>query len=179
MKLIINYDLIDSIRNVNEPLSPLKVARNSKRNIASIVPIWFCINSISYTIPENIGWLICQSSVYIGLEFHYRKCCGDKYFLGSSNNLRKLSSQLQYLNISTSFNLLLESKVLDKKYKVEFNKNSLPHIAENKYILVPTYNYNGDIKDTSILQEHVVGTKEYVLSLGSPKKEFKPAYSNV
>lgn len=30
MKLVINYDLIDAIRNVNEPISPFKIVRNRK-----------------------------------------------------------------------------------------------------------------------------------------------------
>ena len=45
--------------------------------------------------------------------------------------------------------------------------------------MVPSYTFNGDIKDTSVLQEHIIGSKEYVLSLGSPKKVWKPAYSNM
>lgn len=52
-----------------------------------------------------------------------------------------------------------------KKYKVELNKQQLPHLKEETYILVPSYTFNGDIKDTSILQEHRIESKEYVLSL--------------
>lgn len=70
-------------------------------------------------------------------------------------------------------------KFMIKKYKVEVNKKQLPHIAEEKYILVPSYTYNGDTKDTSVLQGHIVGSKQYVLSLGSPKKVFKPSYSSI
>ncbi len=50
---------------------------------------------------------------------------------------------------------------------------------EKKYILVPTYDYLGEIQSTSILQEHVVGSKIYVLSLGSEAKEYRFAYSGV
>ena len=50
---------------------------------------------------------------------------------------------------------------------------------ESKYILVPTYDFNNNIKNTSILQEHIVGTDKYVLSIGSPKKELKLAYSSI
>lgn len=86
---------------------------------------------------------------------------------------------MESLNIFTSYDLLLKSKVYDKKYKVEMNKEQLLHIAEEKYILVPSYTYNGDTKDTSALQEHIVGSKQYVLSLGSPKKVLKPSYSSI
>lgn len=103
-----------------------------------------------------------------GLDFYADK---------SSRSLKKLVSQLENLNISTSYDLLLQSEVYHKKYKIEVNKEQLPHLAESKYIFVPSYTYSGDKQDTSILQEHIVGSKEYILSLGSPKKVLSKAYS--
>ncbi len=44
--------------------------------------------------------------------------------------------------------------------------------------LVINYDLIKEIQSTSILQEHVVGFKVYVLSLGSPTKEYRFAYSN-
>lgn len=37
----------------------------------------------------------------------------------------------------------------------------------------------GDIIETSILQEHNLGSKEYILSIGSPNKvlKLKPAFN--
>ena len=40
MKLRINYDFLEKIRNVNEPHNPLKVIRNNK----NITAIYFCSN---------------------------------------------------------------------------------------------------------------------------------------
>ena len=37
-----------------------------------------------------------------------------------------------------------------------------------KYISLPSYNYNGEITETLILQEHVIGSKEYILSINKP-----------
>ena len=50
---------------------------------------------------------------------------------------------------------------------------------EEKYILVPTNDFNNNIKNVSIKQEHIIGSTDYVLSIGSPKKELKLAYSNL
>lgn len=114
----------------------------------------------------------------MGMASLYTKLAGvDQYADQSSDNLKKLVSQLEDLNVSTDYDLLLKSEVYDKKYKVEINKEQLPHLAESKYIFVPSYTYNRDKKDTSILQEHIVGSKEYILSLGSPKKVLRKAYS--
>jgi len=41
---------------------------------------------------------------------------------------------------------------------------------EKKYINVPVYDSIGDIKTVSIEQEHIIGSKQYVLSLGSPNQ---------
>lgn len=92
-------------------------------------------------------------------------------------DLQKLSLQLNELNVKTSGELLLDSKVYHKQHKFVLSEKGIPGIMQNKYINIPTYD-NGDIKETSILQEHKIGTKEYVLSLGSPTKRqvFKPAY---
>ena len=36
-----------------------------------------------------------------------------------------------------------------------------------------------EVKDTSILQEHIVGSNDYVLSIGSPEKKLKLVYEGV
>lgn len=49
MKLIINYDLIDAIRNVNEPLTPFKVVRNHKVDILTLyLPFFFDIGPFAW-----------------------------------------------------------------------------------------------------------------------------------
>ena len=87
-----------------------------------------------------------------------------------------MARQLNDLNVKTDYELLLESELYKKEYKIQVNEKKLPYIAESKYIMVPTHSFNGNMTETSILQEHVVGSKKYVLSLGSPKKEFTPNY---
>ena len=39
--------------------------------------------------------------------------------------------------------------------------------------------FKGDIKDTSIEQEHVVGSNDYILSLGSKKRQRQLAFGNI
>ena len=95
------------------------------------------------------------------------------------NNLKKLVSKLNDINIATDYDLLKQSELYERKYKIEFNESKIPIIMENKYVLVPSYNYKGDVKDTSILQEHFVGSKDYILSVGSPSKKLTLVNSRV
>ena len=104
---------------------------------------------------------------------------GDRYAIDATSRLNTLVSQLNDLNVNTDYDLLLQSEHYETKYKIKLNEKKLPYLLESKYIMVPTYSYSGEIKDTSILQEHVVGSKEYVLSLGSPQKKLKLAYSGI
>ena len=102
---------------------------------------------------------------------------GDIYKEDSKRNLERLALLLSTVNVNTSYNLLEESECYYRKYKFKFNKDKILQVLESKYILVPVYDTNGDTKKVSILQEHVVGSKEYVLSMGSPKRALVPVLS--
>ena len=179
MKLIINYDFYEAILNVKEPMGPLKVIRNNKRQWAKIdLPIFTILDLIMNSVPETIIILPAQFGFLTLLNLLPPLITKiDPYKTKSSDDLKRLRSKLKDLNINTDCDLLLESELYKKEYKIKVNEKNLPYIAESKYIMVPTYNFNGEVSDTSILQEHVVGSKEYVLSIGSPKKEYKVSYA--
>ena len=114
----------------------------------------------------------------LGFELGLYKMIGDHYKEDSSNNLKRLVSILKELNVDTTYELLKKSECYHKIYNLKLNEKKIPQIIESKYILLPSYDYKGDITNTSLLQEHVVGSKTYVLSLGKPsKKVVKFAYS--
>lgn len=184
MKLLINYDFFEEILNAKEPVGPLKIIRNNKRRWAKFnLPLYTAFN---FAFGNNITQNLCLLAIQFGLlttiesisSLITKKICGEDFYTAKAIvNLKKLLIQLNDLNIKTDYDLLLDSKPYKREYKIKLNEKKLPIVLESKYIMVPTYNFNGDVKDTSILQEHVVGSKKYVLSLGSPKKQFKLAYS--
>lgn len=180
MKLIINYDFFEAVCNTREPFGPLKVVRNKKRKWEVVdLPLFI---GFSLLAPDRVVGNAALISTYMGLDvvshlMVHAITKEDIFVDDASNNLKKLVAQFHDLNISTDYELLLQSELYKRKYNVELKEK--PHLLESKYIMVPIYHFNGDVKDTSILQEHVVGSRQYVLSLGSPNKEFKPAYSNV
>lgn len=173
MKLVINYDLINSVKNINEPLTPFKIIRNEKRvwakfNLPFYSMIDFCFTRDLKLIVEM---LIAQFSVATLTELFLQSFIKvDKYKDKSEYDLKKLLSKLQDINVDTEYDLLKESKLDSKNYNIKLN-NKMPQLIESKYILVPSYSYNGEIKDKNILQEHIVGSNNYYLSVGSPNKK--------
>ena len=182
MKLRINYDFFNAIKDVNEGFTPMKIVRNNKKGIAFIsIPIWF---SLDYALYRNLStvfkiMLLQFFGYYMGTEYIIRIALKkDIYKEKSEQRLKTLVSLLKDHNINTDYNLLLQSELDTRKYKIHLNEAKIPELIEHKYVLVPTYNFNGMVKDVSIDQEHIVGSNEYILSIGSPEKKLKLAYSN-
>lgn len=183
MNLVINYDFFNAIKDVNEPLSPFKVMRNSKKfNSMVALPCFIIMNSLQYhgdlekiflTLPINFGVITLLET------FHNMLLHKDEYKEIAMIRLKRLVQEFNILNIDTNYDLLLKSELYHEKYHLRLNDEKLPIILESKYILMPTYNFKGNIKDTSLLQHHVVGSKTYVLSLGTHQKERKLVYNNV
>lgn len=78
-----------------------------------------------------------------------------------------LLSSLSQININTNYELLLNSYKYETEYEFEFNKSSFPHLIQKKYIMVPAIQ-DGEEIEVSVLQEHIIGSKDYVLSKGKP-----------
>ena len=182
MKIIVNFDLINSAKNVNELLGPLKVIRNNKARWAKFdFPMFLIMDTIISKNYKRIQFvLLMQFSVLFGLDMIFNAIKKtDDYKIQSEKDLRKLALQLQELDVRTDYSLLKESELDGKEYEIRLNEKKIPQIVEKKYVLVPSYDYKGDIIDTSIEQEHVVGSNNYVLSLGSKKRKKQTVFANV
>ena len=183
MNIITNFDLENAIYNVNRKLTPLKIIKNNK-------VIWAKINLPVYTALDYIiadgdiktigGILLSQFGLSIAIVYMLNSSLGvDFYQMISERDLRDLLKSFKDSEINTSFDLLKKSEVYEKKYNVRLNEKKLPELVQSTYILVPTYDSFGDVKDTSVLQEHVMGDDEYILSFGKPQKVLKPSFSNI
>lgn len=183
MNILINYDYMNAVKNVNEPFTPFKIIRNNKAKFAKYhLPIYLTLDLliVGTDLKKIFRYLALQFGLAIAMEFIIYLAAGDDLLrVKSEVDLKELVRQFKDANVETSYDLVRKSKVYDKKYEVKINENKIPELIQSKYILVPTYDYLGDVKETSILQEHVMGSKDYVLSLGSPKKVLKPVFSNI
>lgn len=176
MKLVINYDFFEYISKINNSDSNLVLVKSrSKRFIKADLPFYtlFCMATGS-SLKETIGIVSFEYLFTLALLNLDKVKERNKVLLGQELKKNKyqlisLASKLNDLNISTEYELLLQSELYYKETKFILNDYHLPDLMVKKYINIPAYDYSGDIKPISVEQEHIIGTKEYVLSLGSPK----------
>ena len=172
---------MNAILDVNQEYGPFKIIRNNKKRWATInLPMYTIIDyAINRDIKVTLNILAIQFGILLGSElFAGIITKNDIYKIEAIKKLKTLVLELNDNYISTDYNLLLNSNLYQRNYKIYLNEDKLPEMLESKYVLVPTYDFNGNVKDTSILQEHIIGTNKYVLSLGSPTKQYKLAYLN-
>ena len=182
MKLVINYDFIDKIKDVNENYGVMKIVRNRKRYLVfHLTPLCIAVDLPICLIGKESALIVfvSQAISYFMIEYFAYRQVGDFYKEMAINKLHRLVTLLKDININTSYDLLLKAEVYEKKYKIHLNEDKILEIIESKYILIPTYNYYGEVRDTSILEEHVIGSNDYILSLGSPEKKLKLVYANL
>ena len=185
MKLLINYDFFNAIRNVNEKTNLLKVIRNEKGKYAVMFPIYLSIPLIAMQngkiTPRDIALPIIRGyTTLISLDFFFEWIIQkydisnmDLYGQKSSRRLKELAVLLSTINVNTNYDMLLASELYYKKTSIEPSEGTFPVLKSEKYIYVPSYGFDGEEKTTSILQEHVVGTREYELSVEEPDRQFR------
>jgi len=162
--------------DVNEGFIPMKIVRNNKKVLAILNVSFFSLDCVvTHNLPKSLSLIMLQNlsfiiGMYAGKNIYN---LSDPYKEIASRRLKELAINLKNIYVNTDYDLLLNSELLSKNYRIHLNENNIPSLLEEKYILVPSYDFNGNTKHTSIVQEHVVGSSNYVLSIGSPKKELK------
>lgn len=165
MKIIINYDLIDKVREANTGFSLRKFTTLVGLTNGLVIPPMI-IGSELGNVPltdtlESILRILCISSL---------QSFGYSYFgkYSAIENLRELSKKLKDIYVETDSELLKESYQYDIEYSINFDSFP-PKLEEKKYIMVPVYNEWGS-NERSLVQEHVVGSRTFALSYGEPEK---------
>ena len=182
MKILINYDLFNAILNSKEELNGFKVYRNQKRSYAYIAPFCFLFNYFcTRRIPNSLLALVLQ--IFSFNYSLYLRCLNtetDPFKTQSINDLKKLLFDLkEYLSINTDYDLLLDSTILSREFRIEFNPENLLQIIETKNISIYSYDSFGEVKEDYLEQVHPILSDDYVLSKGKAKRKLKLAYSNI
>ncbi len=185
MKLLINYDFFNAVRNVNEKTNPLKVIRNEKNRYVFVFPFYLStvliigqnqkldLNDIMIPILRGYGTLLSLDFIFELMAQKLSPSKLDLYGEKASQRLKELAKLLKDINVNTNYDKLLASELYYKTCNIEYNEGKLPDIVSKKYIYVPSYGFDGEEKTTSILQEHIIGTKEYILSQDEPDREYR------
>lgn len=178
MKIKVNYDLIEKIR---ESKTGVSLKRSSKRlllttslvtalNVPAILMDENPMNELRYCLTIAISVGLFYRIVYDGFLFK------DLYKNKSLSELKNLAQLLRGNFINTDYELLQKAYQYETNYSFTLDGNKIPRLKQEKYIMVPVTDRDGE-KEVSLVQEHLIGTSEYELSYGSPKKVLKPAVS--
>lgn len=184
MKIKINYDVIDKIFSTNKGYSIQKIHKESLQYFSFIVlPLSTTVEWGNLTDGNPLPFLIkniTSISVYSIGNFIGQLSIKDVIRCKSLIELNKLLYDLNKIYIDTDLDLLLKSYEYKTDYKIKLDESKIPYILQEKYIMMPTYD-NKEVKETSILQKHIIGSQEYELSRGTPKKSkvLKLSYNNI
>lgn len=174
MKIIINYDLIDKVREAKTGFSLHKYTKVVGFTNAITVPTIILGAQIGNANAMDALELILKTFSY-SLFYNALQATVSSFFRKkeATEELIKLSTKLNGMCIETSSELLKGAYQYEVDYSVNFDSFP-PKIEQKKYIMVPVYNDWGN-NERSLVQEHVIGTRDYALSYGEPEK--KKVYS--
>lgn len=189
-KLEINYDFIDKI---NESEGKYKIKRFINNNkftdaiIAGFVTKDIILGATGALSPEQTAvkvtsYLATMIVILSLLELINKnlkeRITGKTQEERAEDELRELAVQLNNLGIEINLEDLKEAVIYHKKYKLR--KDGKPGVIRERYIEVPVSNSNNINSDSaSIKEEHIMGTRSYVLTLDTPKKQmvYRKAFS--
>lgn len=171
MKIIINYDLMDKIAEAKKGYS-LKRCVKRTLGMASISAL---IGTPDNLINGNISpelwielsaYLMCHTSFTTALALAFQNMTKES----AQGILSSLVSELRGNCIRTDEEAILDTKKYKTEYDISFTA-AIPTLEQRKYLNIPVKDeYFGD-KDISMVQEHIIGTREYVLSFGEPREQ--------
>lgn len=170
MKIVINYDLLDKIREAKTGVSLIRSVKRTLFYTGVQSPFIFVDNTISKDSIESIIFdiLICLSAhtIFTGLN---ATALAKIYQYLAINTLDSLLLELNTNCINTNQDILIGSYKYDTEYDFSFYAFP-PQIEQKKYIMVPVDDDWGK-REISVVQEHIIGTNKYVLSLGTPEEK--------
>lgn len=169
MKLVVNYDFFKSVNQINDSYSNFYLIKERSKKFLKIdLPIYttLCI-ALGCNLPKTIGLLGAEyfttiaflnvnklSRLRIQKKLEEHRC-----------NLVALPYKLHNLGVETEYDLLLHSEINKRRINIALNEHHIPSLNIRKIIDVPTQDDNGDINNVSLVQEHLIGSKDYVLTL--------------
>ena len=180
MKIRINYDLIDKIKESKRGFFLQKIARNIVVYTSINTLLWL---PISISTSSDILQQTINDFLYFLSGYSLTFVCSALFFknqnkLNAISELKQLTSLLRNHYINTDYELLQKAYEYEINYKFVLGENKIPRLKQDKYIMVPVVDRDGE-KEVSLVQEHLIGSKDYELSYGSPTKSkvLKPAFN--
>ena len=186
MNIVINYDLIKKINEAKEK-PELKLVKDQAKYYFFWSTFFTTVNTMA---GLDLTETICNNMLSVPLLFvlnnldnhsqynlNISKIRAYKKQLRATRELLLLVSRLNDYNACITLGDLYSAEEHTTKYRFMVANNHL-QLLQEKYILLPASQVSCRCNGKILLQEHVMGSKEWVLSLGSPVKhsKFVPAY---
>ena len=180
MKIRINYDILHEVELANNGCSLKKDLYYNLRfawvpGIIAGAVIYSKTKNPMDIIGSNLRCPIifmCFNTLWTKLISGIPEIKEMKEF-NAYNNLKKLATDLSILQVKTNATLLKDTLPVKREYRITTNDKHLPVVVQNKYINIPILYGNGEIGSEVLLQEHVIGSRKYDVSVKSPNKELK------
>lgn len=170
MKIAINYDLVDKAIEAKDGFSLKKYSKAIGMCMTLVSPMLIADATIGHKTPLEMiartGGIFAYYCFYFWLSQKARTGLTKER---AENDLRQLSYKLKDIFVDTSAELLQDTHCYKTEYSIKFDK-ALPQIEQRKYLSVPVYSDWGN-NTRHLVQEHMVGSKEYALSHGEPKEQ--------
>lgn len=169
MKIQVNYDLLNCIVESQKGFSLNRTAKYVGFCTSVSTVLDLVIPKDFYMFLGNVMlYLILHSILGTGIQLSaspIRKIVAE-------TNIKYLLPKLHSININTDKELLSKSYKYHTDYEIITEEKAFPRVKQEKYIMVPVYE-NGEEKEVSVLQEHIIGSNKYELSIGEPQKVLK------
>lgn len=175
MKLIINYDLPDKARQAKTGFSLKRHSKAVGTCMAFVSPLLVVDATIGDRTPLEMTARTLGLFLYYNLYYWLtQKARAGLEMEKANESLRLLSYKLKDIFVDTDPSLLQEVVAYKTKYSLDFESSFFPRIEQKKYLTVPVHS-DWDNNTRSLVQEHIIGSKEYTLAHGEPEQ--KKVYS--
>lgn len=178
MKITVNFDLMDML---NETQTGISLKKTTKRVFGWSIVSFSIIQTLNVTLGQDVNTLnnmacafLPQATMQLLMDLILSK---PRKNLGCIR-ISRLLSELSKIDVYTEPKLLLNSYKYKTEYELIKSDSKIPLVQQKKYIMVPSY-VNGEENEVSLLQEHIIGSNDYDLSLGEPKKVLKLAINPI
>lgn len=167
MNLNIRYDLLEEAAVANKGFSLKRYTKKVLTATAIGTTILLPIRTIDgISIKEAIDTIVLNLEIYAGIYGFYSVISKQIEQDIAKTTLSLLSSKLSRNNINITQAMLQSVKKDKTKYSLSYSTFP-PEVKQKKYISISN---SCDMKET-LLQEHIIGTKNYDLSYGEPERE--------
>ncbi len=172
MKLIINYDLINEIRTANTGINVKRMGMKMGIYLGAIS----ALNFTAFTLNHEINVVSLANGLFYAVAIFGGSELSTKNFNKqiAERRLESLASSLTKINIYTNTESIRNAHLYKTQYKIVHEDKMF--LQQNKFLMLPTTGtFNAD--EVSLQQEHIIGSNEYVLSIGEPKKAQSKVFS--